>query len=71
MMNELDALEDKVAQIVTLCRDLRTENADLRQRLATAEMSRAALLERMETARSHIEQLAAQLPRALEDEDLA
>ena len=29
MMNELDALEDKVAQIVDLCHSLRAKNAEL------------------------------------------
>lgn len=62
MMNELDALEDKVARIVTLCHDLRAENAELRQRLAAAESARVALIQRMDAARTQIERLAAQLP---------
>jgi cell division protein ZapB len=62
MVNELDALENKIAQIVSLCRILRTENNSLRQRLAAAEAEKQELAERMEAARGRIEQLVWQLP---------
>ena len=62
MINELDALESKIAQVVTLCRSLRAENADLRQKLSAAEAERSLAWQRMETARARIEALAAQLP---------
>lgn len=62
MTNELDALEIKVARIVTLCHDLRAENAKLRQQLAAAQAARAVLVDRMDTARAQIERLAAQFP---------
>ncbi|GEM_PF-575701 len=69
MMNELDALEDKVAQIVDLCHSLRAKNAELQQRLAAAEAMRAALISRMDAARMQIEQLAAQLPDFSDNEE--
>ena len=62
MVNELNALESKIAQVVSLCRTLRAENAQLRQQLASAEVDKKILSERMESARSRIEQLAEKLP---------
>ena len=67
MMNELDALENKVAQVIAFCRDLRIENTELRQRLSSVEKERTEMIGRMETARERIEQLALRLP---EDKDL-
>jgi cell division protein ZapB len=64
MVNELNALESKIAQVASLCRTLRAENAQLRQQLASAENDRKGLVERMESARSRLEQLALQLPEA-------
>ena len=64
MVNELNALESKIAQVASLCRTLRAENAQLRQQLAAAESDKKSLAERMETARNRIEQQAEQLPKA-------
>ena len=64
MVNELNALESKIAQVVSLCRALRTENTLLKQRLAKADAEHKALGERMELARTRLEQLAEQLPDA-------
>ena len=64
MVNELNALESKIAQVATLCRALRVENAQLRQQLATAEVEKKGLTDRMDTARTRLEQLAMQLPEA-------
>ena len=64
MVNELTALESKIAQVASLCRALRVENAQLRQQLATLESDRAGLAQRMESARGRLEQLAGQLPEA-------
>lgn len=64
MIHELDALESKIAQVVALCRALRTENDQLRQRLVVSEAEKKGLEERMELARSRIEQLALKLPEA-------
>ncbi|MBP7201604.1 MAG: hypothetical protein KBA32_00190 [Propionivibrio sp.] len=64
MVNELNALESKIAQVASLCRALRVENAQLRQQLATAEVEKKGLTDRMDTARTRLEQLAMQLPEA-------
>ncbi len=64
MVNELNALESKIAQVAALCHSLRTENAQLRQQLAAAEGNKRALTERMDSARTRLEHLAAQLPNA-------
>ena len=64
MVNELNALESKIAQVASLCHTLRTENAQLRQQLAAAEGNKRALSERMDSARVRLEQLAEQLPEA-------
>lgn len=62
MLNELNALESKIAQVVGLCRALRSENDGLRERLAAAETDRQRLAERMAEACARIENLAQQLP---------
>ena len=64
MINELDALESKIVQVTSLCHTLRAENSKLKQQLASAEGDRKGLLERMESARSRLEELAQQLPVA-------
>ena len=62
MVNELNALESKIAQVASLCRTLRAENTQLRQQLAVAEVDKKGLTERMDAARARLEQLAGQLP---------
>ena len=64
MVNELNALESKIAQVASLCRTLRAENALLKQQLATLASDHEALAQRMELARDRLEQLAEQLPEA-------
>ena len=64
MVNELNALENKIVLVASLCRTLRAENMQLRQQLAAADDDRKELAERMESARSRLEQLAGQLPEA-------
>lgn len=64
MINELDALESKIVQVTSLCRTLRAENSRLKQQLASAEGDRQGFVERMELARSRLEELAQQLPAA-------
>ena len=64
MINELNALESKIVQVTSLCHTLRAENSQLKQQLAFAEGERKALLERMESARNRLEELAQQLPVA-------
>lgn len=64
MTNELDALENKLTQVVALCHSLRAENAQLREQLASAVSERDSLVNRMAMARDRIEQLASQLPES-------
>ena len=64
MVNELNALESKITQVVSLCRTLRAENSQLKQRLAKADADHTALSDLMESARQRLEQLAEQLPEA-------
>ena len=64
MVNELNALESKIAQIASLCRSLRAENNQLRQQLAVSEAEKKGLEERMDTARNRLEHLAQHLPEA-------
>jgi cell division protein ZapB len=62
MLNELNALESKVAQAVALCRRLRSENDELREQLVAAQADHERVAERMAAACARIEQLAQQLP---------
>jgi len=64
MVNELNALENKIALVASLCRTLRAENMQLRQQLAATEDDRKSLAERVESARGRLDQLAEQLPQA-------
>jgi cell division protein ZapB len=59
---EFASLESKVAQLVSLCERLRGESAELRRELAAAQQENRRLSERIEGARSRLEQLIARLP---------
>jgi cell division protein ZapB len=59
---ELNSLESKVAQFVGLCERLRAENIALRQELAAARTDAKRLNEKIEGARTKVEQLLARLP---------
>lgn len=66
MESQLTALEDKVTRVADLCRSLRSENRDLRARLVAAEEANQRLTEKMEAARTRLENLAQQLPEEAE-----
>ena len=59
---ELNSLEAKVAQVVTLCERLRAENIELRQNLARAQSDTQRLAEKVEGARAKVENLLTRLP---------
>ena len=59
---ELNSLEAKVAQFVGLCERLRAENHELRQQLVTAKNDANRLNERIEGAKTKLENLLARLP---------
>ena len=59
---EFDSLDTKVAQFVGLCERLRAENIALRQQLAAAQNDAKRLNEKLEGARSKVEQMLSRLP---------
>ncbi|MRR50222.1 MAG: hypothetical protein EG825_04795 [Rhodocyclaceae bacterium] len=62
MSANLDSLDRKIDQLLDLCRKLRTENLDLRGRVAGLESEKLILKEKMDVARSRLESLMERLP---------
>lgn len=62
MEAEFSSLEAKVAQFVSLCERLRTENHDLRQELAVARTDARRLHEKIDGAKARLEGLLSRLP---------
>ena len=62
MEADLKALEDKVAQLIDLCKQLRTENIDLRQELAQAQNDARQLKENMALTGNRLQALLERLP---------
>lgn len=62
MQNELNALEQKLAQLVELIRHLRAENQQLRQEVANALNQQHKQQDKMEQAAARLERLLQQLP---------
>ena len=62
MDSDLKALEQKIAQLISLCQQLRTENTGLRQELAQSMNDAAHLKENMTFAADRLEALIASLP---------
>lgn len=62
MEAELRSLEEKIIQFVELCQRLRAENHDLRQQLATALNESKRLEEKINSAKTRLENLLNQLP---------
>jgi len=59
---EFSSLETKVAQFVSLCERLHTENQDLRQQLAVARTDARRLHEKIDGAKARLEGLLSRLP---------
>ena len=59
---EFNSLEAKVAQFVGRCERLRAENITLRQQLVAAQNDAKRLNEKIEGARTRVEQLLSRLP---------
>ena len=59
---QLDALEEKLAQLVQRLEALREENRELRQQLAMRADESVRLAEKLGAAKSRIEALLKQLP---------
>ncbi len=62
MEAELKSFEDKLAQIVKLCRQLREENHELRQEVATALNANRQLESKIGGAAKRLEALLQQIP---------
>jgi cell division protein ZapB len=59
---DLASLEDKVRQVSELCSRLRTENRELRERLAALEAERLRLTDKVDGAKLRLEALLQQIP---------
>jgi len=59
---EFTSLESKVAQFVSLCERLRTENVELRRQLAAAQTDAKRLHEKIDGAKARLESLLSRLP---------
>lgn len=66
MEMELDALAGKLDRVVALLERLQSDNASLKQRIATLEAERDVLQHNMSIARARVENLIARLPEDLE-----
>ena len=59
---DLKALEEKILQLVQLCKSLRAGNLELEHSLALAQKSERQLKARMEQAQMRIENIINRLP---------
>jgi len=59
---EMEALEERIRQAVDLCRRLRGENSDLRQRVAQLQNENRQLADKITSARERLEGLLEQIP---------
>ena len=62
MDSQLATLEEKVRQAARLCQRLREENRGLRAQLAALQGDRRQLTEKIDGARSRLENLLKQIP---------
>ncbi len=63
MEAELKSLENKLSQLVNLCQQLRAENHQLRQEVATALSANRKLEDKIGGATTRLEALLQQLPK--------
>lgn len=62
MEAELNALEERIRQTAELCQRLRSENTDLRQRVAKLESDNKRLGDKINGAKERLEGLLRQIP---------
>ncbi len=62
MQSELDALDQKLAQLVQLTQHLRAENLQLRQDVAAALSQQRKSQDKIDEATQRLEKLLSQLP---------
>ncbi len=60
---DLKALEDKLKQLISLCKSLRAENIELRQELAQSQDHAKQLKDNMQLASAKVEALIERLPQ--------
>ena len=63
---ELNALEDRLRQLIRLTERLRDENGQLRQQIASANNDNKLLRDRVSAARARLEGLLGRLPQDAE-----
>lgn len=63
---ELEALDDKIGQLIQLCQRLQVQNSDLRQKLAAAQGENKRLQEKIDTATTRLEALLEKIPESRE-----
>lgn len=66
MEAELQSLDEKINQLVQLCRKLRMDNSQLRQQLASARSEGKRLGEKVDAAKLRLEALLEQIPDGTE-----
>ncbi len=64
MIDELNALERRITEIIAYCSRLRAENDMLREQLASAQAANQQLTGRMVAAGAKLQHLIDQLPEA-------
>ncbi len=64
MESELNSLEEKIDQFVSLCQQLRSENIQLRQQLAGATSENKHLAEKINAAANRLEALLSKIPES-------
>ncbi len=62
MEPELKALEEKVAQFIQLCQQLRAENSKLRQQLAAEQGQSKQLSDKINSATARLEAILHRIP---------
>jgi len=62
MEAELATLNEKINQLIELCRRLRTENTDLRQKIAKTSSENKSTTEKISRAKNRLEILLNQIP---------
>lgn len=60
---ELNALDERIGQLIALAERLRADNIDLRQRLAAVEGENRQLREKVTGARERLEALLTRIPQ--------
>ncbi len=66
MEAELTALDDKISQLIQLTQKLRKDNSRLRQHLASVQSENKRLADKVDTAKTRLESLLAQIPDNVE-----